>query len=171
MAARRHEFITFVYISVDSSGRQMIRNFSLRQRLHLLLELLYSECDERMRQEIKCSMLLSLRVQICLLSSVEFLCLAWRNDAVWFLCLVLKSFSVSPMYVSVVLLSLRVTVAWYITDDCRQFPSSGHVFFCRQLHVLLLSVVAAAVLSICIDAVRMRLLWLSISCFVLFMRL
>ena len=33
----------------------MIRNFSLRQRLHLLLELLYGECDERMRQEIKCS--------------------------------------------------------------------------------------------------------------------
>ena len=84
----------------------MISSFSLRQRLHLLLELL------RMRQEIKCSMLLSLRVQICLLSSVEFLCLAWRNDAVWFLYLVLKSFSVSPMYVSVVLLSLRVTVAW-----------------------------------------------------------
>ena len=87
----------------------MISNFSLRQRLHLLLELL---CDARMRQEIKCSMLLSLRVQICLLSSVEFLCLAWRNDAVRFLYLVLKSFSVSPMYVSVVLLSLRVTVAW-----------------------------------------------------------
>ena len=62
----------------------MISNFSLRQRLHLLLELLYGECDARMRQEIKCSMLLSLRVQICLLSSVEFLCLAWRNDAVWF---------------------------------------------------------------------------------------
>ena len=31
-----------------------------------------------------------------------------------------------------------------MTDDCRQFPSSGHVFFCRQLHVLLLSMVAAA---------------------------
>ena len=84
----------------------MISNFSLRQRLHLLLELLYGECDARMRQEIKCSMLLSLRVQICLLSSVEF------GDAVWFLYLVMKSFSVSPMYVSVVLLSLRVTVAW-----------------------------------------------------------
>ena len=54
----------------------MISNFSLRQRLHLLLQLLYGECDARMRQEIKCSMLLSLRVQICLLSSVEFLCLA-----------------------------------------------------------------------------------------------
>ena len=36
---------------------------------------------------------------------------AWRNDAVLFLYLLLKSFSVSPMYVSVVLLSLRVTVA------------------------------------------------------------
>ena len=96
--------------SVDSLGRQMIRNFSLRQRLHLLLELLYGEWDE-----IKCSMLLSLRVQMCLLSSVEFLCLAWQqNDAVLFLYLVLKSFSVSPMYmyVSVVLLSLCVTVAW-----------------------------------------------------------
>ena len=109
---RQEDTSSFRLFSVDSSGRQMIRNFSLRQRLHLLLELLYGECDERMRQEIKCSMLLSLRVQICLLSSVEFLCLAWRNDAVWFLYLVLKSFSVSPMYVSVVLLSLRVMVAW-----------------------------------------------------------
>ena len=91
----------------------MIRNFSLRQRLHLLLELLYGECDERMRQEIKCSMLLSLRVQMCLLSSVEILCLAWRNDAVWFLYLVLKSFSLSLSHdVYVVLLSLRVMVAW-----------------------------------------------------------
>ena len=46
---------------------------------------------------------------------------------------------------------------------------------CRQLHVLLLAMVAAAaavaVSSICIDAVRMRLLWLSIICFVLFMQL
>ena len=83
--------------SVDSLGQQMIGNFSLRQGLHLLLELLYGERDERMRQEIKCSMLLSLRVQMCLLSSVEFLCLAWRDDAVWFLYLVLKSFSVIPM--------------------------------------------------------------------------
>ena len=70
----------------------MIRNFSSRQRLHFLLELLYGDCDERKRQEIKYSILLSLRVQICLLSSVEFLCLAGWNDAVWFLYLVLKSF-------------------------------------------------------------------------------
>ena len=72
----------------DSSGRQIIRNFSLRQRLHLLLELLCSGCGGRVHQEIKCLILLSLRVQMCLLSSVEFLCLAWRNDAVWFLYLV-----------------------------------------------------------------------------------
>ena len=98
---RQEDTSSLRLFSVDSSGRQMIRNFSLRQRLHFLLELLYGECDERMRQEIKCPMLLSLRVQMCL-----------RNDAVWFLYLVLKSFSVSPMYVSVVLLSLRVTVAW-----------------------------------------------------------
>ena len=104
---RREDTSLLRLFSVDSSGRQMIRNYSLGQRLHFLLELLCGECDERMRQEIKCSMLLSLRVQMCL-SSVKFLCLAWRNDAVWFLYLVLKSFSVSPMYVSVVLLSLRV---------------------------------------------------------------
>ena len=68
--AGRHEFIHL--FSADSSGRQMIKNFSFRQRLHLLLELLYGECDERMHQKIKCSML-SLRVQMCLLSLVEFL--------------------------------------------------------------------------------------------------
>ena len=50
------------------------------------------------------------------------------------------------------------------------------MFFCRQLHVLLLSMAAAAavavaVSSICIGAVRMRLLWLSIICLVLFMQL
>ena len=126
---RQEDTSSLRLFSVDSSGRQMIRNFSLRQRLHLLLELLYCECDERMRQEIKCSMLLSLRVQICLLSSVEFLCLAWRNDAVWFLYLVLKSFSVSPMYVSVVLLSLRVTVACRLLMIAGSFRRAGMYSF------------------------------------------
>ena len=49
---------------------------------------------------------------MCLLSSVEFLVRVCRNDAMWFLYLVLNSFSVSPMYVSGVGLSLLVTVAW-----------------------------------------------------------
>ena len=70
---RQEDTSSLRLFSVDSSGWQMIRNFSLRQKLHLLLELLCGECDERMRQEIKCSMLLSLRVQMCLLSSVELL--------------------------------------------------------------------------------------------------
>ena len=126
---RQEDTSSLRLFSVDSSGRQMIRNFSLRQRLHLLLELLYGECDERMRQEIKCSMLLSLRVQICLLSSVEFLCLALRNDVVWFLYLVLKSFSVSPMYVSVVLLSLRVTVACRLLMIAGSFRRAGMYSF------------------------------------------
>ena len=65
-----------------------------------------------MRHKIKWSTLLSFRVQIYLLISVEFLCFMRRNDAVWFLYLVFKSFSVSPMNVSVALLSLLVTVAW-----------------------------------------------------------
>ena len=46
-----------------------------------------------------------------LLISVEFLRRVCRNEAVWFLYLVLKSFSVSPMYVSMVLVSFPVTVA------------------------------------------------------------
>ena len=40
----------------------MVRNFSLRQRLHLLLALFLGELDERMRHEIKWSILLSLSV-------------------------------------------------------------------------------------------------------------
>ena len=39
---------------------------------------------------------------MCLLSSVEFPRRVCRNEAVWFLYLVLKSFSVSPMYVLMV---------------------------------------------------------------------
>ena len=61
----------------------------------------------------------SLRVQMCLLSSVEFLCLAWWDDAVWFLHLVLKSFSVRQMYISVMLLSLRVTKPSYATTTVK----------------------------------------------------
>ena len=49
---RQEDTSSLRLFSVDSSGRQMIRNFSLRQRLHLLLELLYGECDERMRLNI-----------------------------------------------------------------------------------------------------------------------
>ena len=35
-----------------------------------------------------------------------------------------------------------------MTDDWRQFPLSGHLFFCRQLHVLLW-VVLSSMSSVC----------------------
>ena len=109
---------------------------------------------------------------MCLLSLVEFLCFVCWNDVVWFLYLVLKSFSVSLMYVSVVLSSLRVTVAWYISDDWRQFPLSGHVFFCWQLQVLVSFVLVLFAVSLKgLDEFKMRLLWLSMVCLVLFMQL
>ena len=49
---------------------------------------------------------------LSLLSLVEFLCSMCWNDVVWFLYLVMKSFSLSPIYVSGVLLSLCVMVTW-----------------------------------------------------------
>ena len=57
-----------------------------------------------------------------------------------------------------------------MTDDCRQFPLSEHVFFCRQKHVLLFFVWSAGTL-VCPDEHKMRLLWLSMICSVLFMQL
>ena len=40
-------------LSDDNSGRQMMSNFSLRLRLHLLLVPLYGVLNERMHHEIK----------------------------------------------------------------------------------------------------------------------
>ena len=56
-----------------------------------------------------------------------------------------------------------------MTDDCRQFPLSGHIFFCRQLHVLFF--VWSAGTWVCPDERKMRFLWLSMICLVLFMQL
>ena len=50
----------------------MMSNFSTKQRLHLLFALLLGDLDERIRFEINCFILFSLRIQISLLSSVEF---------------------------------------------------------------------------------------------------
>ena len=58
-----------------------------------------------------------------------------------------------------------------MTDDCRQFPSSGQVFFCRQLHVLFISVAAVVAVTLACGGDSIRLLWLSIICLVLFMQL
>ena len=58
-----------------------------------------------------------------------------------------------------------------MTDDCRQFPSSGQVFFCRQLHVLFISVAVVMAVTLACGGDSIRLLWLSIICLVLFMQL
>ena len=58
-----------------------------------------------------------------------------------------------------------------MTDGCRQFPSSGQVFFCRQLHVLFISVAVVVAVTLACGGDSIRLLWLSIICLVLFMQL
>ena len=76
------------------------------------------------------------------------------------------------MYASVVLLSLCMVVAWSISDNWGQFLLSGHVFFCRQLQVLVSFVLVLSVVSsICLDEFKMCLLWLSKISLVLFMQL
>ena len=50
---RQEDTSSLRLLSVESSGRQMIRNFSLRHKLHCLLELLYGRCEDRMRQAIE----------------------------------------------------------------------------------------------------------------------
>lgn len=66
---------------------------------------------------------------------------------------------------------ILVTVAWYITDDCREFSSIAGM--CSLSAVAGLFVVngrggsgRGVIKYVSIDAVRMRLLWLSIICFV-----
>ena len=56
----------------------MISNFSLRQRLHLLLELLYGECDARMHKNFL-SISLNELVAVANLSEVEPLKLNFRH--------------------------------------------------------------------------------------------
>ena len=58
---------------VERSDCQIMQNFSLRHKLHRLLELLHGWFEERICQEMECSMLLSLRDQMYLLGSVGFL--------------------------------------------------------------------------------------------------
>ena len=95
---------------------------------------------------------------------VLLLLISFRNDSVCPLYLVLNVLSVNPMYVSFCSLSSLVTVAWYITPDVWQFPSSGHVFPLLQLHLGWGGVCGSAFLDI-------LLLLLEIICFMFCMQL
>ena len=119
-----------------------------------------------MRYEIKWLILLSLRVQIFFLSSVEFLCFACRNDAVWFLYLVLKS---DVRFTSAIVLNCDggLVENWWLEAVSVEWA-------CITLSAVacfMLITVSSAVLSMCSDGHKMCLLWLSIICLVLFMLL
>ena len=58
----------------------------------------------------------------------------------------------------------------FITIDLKAVSVKRAEFFCRQLHDLL-STELSVDLSVCLDEFRIRLLWLSIICLVLFMQL
>ena len=101
------------------------------------------------------------RLHTCLLSAVAFL---WAWLLKLDLCelnLVLKVPSVSPTYVSLLLLYPLPTVAWYTSDAARQLPSNGHGWV-LQLHLF-----DSALGSV----LRMALLCADIFCFMFGMQL
>ena len=83
---------SFRLFSVDKSGRQIIKYFSHRHKLHRLEAGLYGVACFNIFHDILKSVLVSFNCQMCLLSSV----LGLVKEALWFVNLVLKEFSVRP---------------------------------------------------------------------------
>ena len=102
---------SFRLFSVDKSGLQIIKYFSHRHKLHRLEAGLYVVACFNIFHDILKSVLVSFNCQMCLLSSVLSLLLGLVKEALWFVNLVLKEFSVRPMYVWSGLLSSVITVA------------------------------------------------------------
>ena len=95
-------------LRLHSSFLQIIKNVSLRQRLHFLLILFYGLHFLSILHLMLKGLFAFLSVQMYLDNSVLFFFLCFRKDDVWFLHRSLKLVA-SPTYVSVVL--LLVTVA------------------------------------------------------------
>ena len=74
--------------------------------------------------------------QTYLESSVSFLYFSWLNDLLWLLYLSLNVVLVNPIYATCSF--SKDTVALYMMQLERQFPSSGHLVGCLQLHIFLL---------------------------------
>ena len=87
---------SFRLFSVDKSGLQIIKYFSHRHKLHRLEAGLYGVAYFNIFQDILKSILVSFNCQMCLLSSVLNLLLELVKEALWFVNLVLKEFSVRP---------------------------------------------------------------------------
>ena len=79
---RQEETSSLRLLSVHNSGLRIIKYFSNKHKLQRLFAGLYGFALARIFHEIVCSMFLSFNDQICLLSSVEFLLPALRNDEV-----------------------------------------------------------------------------------------
>ena len=101
---------SLLLFSVDISGRHVIKYFSHRHKLHLLLTFEYDRACFTLRYLMLYIIFLSFRLQIYLLNSVACLYRPFLNEHTWFLYLNLKGLSQSPMYVS--LKVDVVTSAW-----------------------------------------------------------
>ena len=73
---------SFLLLRVQSSGLHIMRNFSVRQRLHFLVVFKWGLARATFFQLILLSLFLSFRDQMCLLSSVECRLLSCLNDVV-----------------------------------------------------------------------------------------
>ena len=158
------EASSFLLFKVAMCGLHMIQYFSFVQRLH---DLAAGEYGEPFATIFHCNVnaiFLSLRVQIQLLSVVEFRLLSFLKELVCPLYLILKVFSVRPMQVSSLLLSSLFTEAWYMTPSVRHFPFNGHSFFLLQLQFRSLA-------SFWVDFFRMDLLWFVMTFFTFGMQL
>ena len=101
---------SFLLFRVPAPGLQIMKNFSVMQRLHLFVKFEYGLARAIIFQLTAKSVLVFFRDQMCLLNSVAFLLLLFLNEDVSFRNLVLNWFAVRPMYVS---FSIRLsTVAW-----------------------------------------------------------
>ena len=109
-------------LRVHSSFLQIVKNFSLRQRLHFLLILLYGLHFFSILHLTLKGLFPFLSVQMYLDSSVSFCFLLFPKHDMWFLYRFLKLVA-SATYVSVVV--LLVTVAWYTMLFVRHCPSGG----------------------------------------------
>ena len=139
---------SFLLFRELKSGLQIIRNFSWRQRLHRLLAFEY---------DLHLVMIFHLMVYCTFESFSVHMYLLRVVLNLWFECLkvllcplylVLNEFSDSPIYVSSLLLSDLVTVAWYIIPSVRHFPETGQSCGTLQLHSFWFSCVTLALFSL-----------------------
>jgi len=104
-------------LRLHSSFLQIIKNFSLRQRIHFLLILLYGLHFLSILHLMLKGLFAFLSIQMYLDNSVSFFFLWFRKDDVWFLYRSLKLVA-SPTYVSVIVL-LSFCVFFIILFICR----------------------------------------------------